>query len=82
MTAKVVTLRGETIYTPEANAEMVATLDIWRECAASGELDGLAIGVVYRDGSIGHSFRGLPSRTLIGTLFSLMHNIERQMSGE
>lgn len=77
--SSVVSLHGKPLYTPETNAAVVACLEEWLERARSGEVHGVAIAVLYRDDSLGASYRGGRSRGLVGELFSLAQRITQDM---
>lgn len=80
--SEVVSLRGNPIYTPEAQAGVVASLETWLERARAGEVDGVAIAALYRDGSLGRSLAGGRSRGLVGELFAMAQRLTRAMDDE
>lgn len=74
MPAEIVSLHGDPIYTGESKESVVKVLEEWLERARSGEIIGVAVAVVYRDGAHGHNIAGSRDSGLIGELFSLAHS--------
>lgn len=82
MLAEVVGLNGQTIFQPKADAVVVSQLKTWLDRAEAGEVVGVAVAAVYRDGSLGQSYIGVSSRGLVGVLFSLAQRVSAAVDGE
>lgn len=79
MSGNVVGLRGQAVYTGKPDPDAIAELEWWLEAARSGEVVGIAIAGMYRDGATGSRVGGSLSRALVGQCFGLAHRITEKL---